>query len=507
MKKLFEKALKVESEIIKAELICEERELLDAIWEKFHSETGVQITPLEFYEKIKSELESRKWNIRDFKNSKNEAITNVFKKIVRQICKEQNLNLSNDSLSRILNEVCKYYSSECVLSAGLYPAEAFQNRDSYGIPDDLGDTNSCFRPGGCNEGSALWLVQEYEMFKRAYLVVFHYQSGPKEGFGRCWAYALPNAVYATNFYSRKFEIKEERFRYSIVRLIRKLFDLSENVRFATGKNAPLPIYLNGDGIVIYEPSHYESSYKVLDTMKHLMSRCLWCQDEVEIRSLTKHDEPIYYSPVERRVNGLIVCRHCVYELDDMIECEDCGRLINRNDARYIDGTGYICDECFEYDWFYCDECGEPHRRDHAILTPDNRILCEWCAFRVGAICAHCGQFYYFDKEEEDEVGIEEYKVCRGHWTTEMYLCDRCAKEHLRSYQCVCGEEVHYLDSDFRAEGRLRDMVRLGLCLECYCKRRREAFEGAFENRMHPSLFTFAVDPGERILREILSTEE
>jgi hypothetical protein len=190
----------------------------------------------------------------------------------------------------------------------------------------------------------------------------------------------------------------------------------------------------------------------------------------------------------------------------MIECEDCGRLINRNDARYIDGTGYICDECFEYDWFYCDECEEPHRREYAIVTPDGLWLCEYCAEKVGARCEVCGQFYYFDKEEDDEISIKEYKINRGSWDSDIYLCDQCAEKHLQNYQCECGQIVYYLNVDFMNSSKLRDMVRLGNCPKCYHRRMGEVFKDAFENRMHASLFTFSADPGERILREILMEE-
>jgi hypothetical protein len=505
--KEFSKALKVEAEVLKAELLSNERELCDSVWEQLIKETeklshGVEINPSEFFELITKEAHQRQWDLQFFRNYKNEPITNLFKKVIRQICKNEGVQLSNNALSRILNEVSRHYSSECILSAGLYPAEAFRKREEYGIPDDLGDTSSCFRPGGCNEGSALWLKEEYRNYQRAYLVVFHYQSGSKIGYGRCWAYVVPNAVYVTNFYSYRFEIKDDRFKKSIVRLIRRLFGLSENVKFsATGKNAPLPIYLNGDGIVIYEPSHYTHSEGVLDTIAHLKSRCLWCGDEVEINSLRKYDERIYYAPVEDRVNGLIVCSRCSYLLDDLVECRDCGALIYPEDSHYIEGVGYICDRCFENEWFYCDECEEPHRRDYGIVTPDGRWLCEYCASKIGAICAVCGEFHYFDDEENP---IQQYEINRGDWLTDIHLCNKCAGKHLHNYSCQCGREVNFLDVDFRKYYRLRDMVKLGLCLDCYCKRQRDAHDFAFENREHPSLFTFSLDPGERVLREILS---
>jgi len=502
---LFAKALRVEVEELRAELMLGTvRELTDAVWDKLHKETQILITPGEFYELIAKEAEERQWDLKFYRNKKNEPVQNLFKKVIKQICKSHSISLSNDALSRILNEVRRHYGEEAILSAGLYPAEAFRERSKYDIPSDLGDTNSCFRYGGCNEGNALWLIEEDKKYDRAKLVVFHYQSGSRVGYGRCWVYSIPGAIYATNFYSLKFEIKDDRFSKPIVRLIRRLFDLSENVKFATGKSAPLPIYLNGDGIVIYEPSQWESSAHVLDAMGQLKSKCLWCFEEVEIYELRKYDEPIYYSTVGERVNGLIVCRNCSYQLDDMVYCHDCGEVIHPSDAHYIEGVGYICDRCFDENWFYCDECEEPHHRDYSIVTPDGRWLCENCASKIGAICEICGQYYYFDDEE---CNIQEYTINRGHWLSDVHICSRCAEKYLYSYQChQCGRELHYTVMDFRNSERVRDMVRLEECLDCYCKRRRDAFDEAFENREHPSLFTYSIDPGERVLREILSME-
>jgi ribosomal protein S27AE len=490
---VFIKALKVVSEELQEELMWEHtKAFLESLWIEVKNELGkagdVVWNLKRFIERVEQEVESRKIDLRKFRNQKNEPITNMFKRIIKEVAKESNIQLSNDSLSKLLNYIRSQYSTAGILSAGLYPAEAFLKREYYSIPDDLGDTGSCFRAGGCNEGSALWLIKENKVYERAWFVVFHYKSGSREGYGRCWAYTMPNAVYATNFYSYRFEIKDEGFRYPIIRLIRKLFNLSENVKFATGRSAPLPIYLNGDSIIIYEPSHYESSYKVLDTMEHLMSRCLWCQDEVEIRNLTKHDNPIYYSPVGDRVNGLIVCSQCLYEIEDTVECEDCGSTVHRDDTRYIDGYGYVCDDCFEYGWFFCDECDEPHRRDYGVVTSDGRMLCDYCARRIGAFCDECGDFILFD---DDIKTIETYSILEGRWTITVQLCSQCADTHLRKYQCIkCGSTQMYLDRDYIRNATVRNMVRLDLCPECYSRRNREIFEFAFENTIQPTLFSF-----------------
>jgi hypothetical protein len=295
-----------------------------------------------------------------------------------------------------------------------------------------------------------------------------------------------HAIYATNFYSTHFEIKEERFKYPVVRLLRKLFNLSENIKFATGRSAPLPIYLNGDSIIIYEPSHYESSDNVLSQMEKVHSICLWCREEVDMFDLVKYEEPVYYSPVERRVQGLIVCKWCQTQLEDSVECYDCGELILRDDAVYIGCGDYVCQDCYEREWFHCDRCGEPIPRSYGVVTSDGRMLCDYCARQVGAFCDYCGEFVYFDD------GIEEYSVLEGRWTRRVYLCSHCAEKHLKRYQCQCqcGKKLLYLDRDYMRDATVRDIIRLELCPECYSRRNREIFEFAFENTIQPTLFRF-----------------
>jgi hypothetical protein len=499
----FFKALKVESVELKEELTWTYVEnFLNYVW---HEGIIKELQPSKwnfekFVDAIFAELENRNWDIRNFRNSKNEPITNIFKRLLKIIAKDENREMSNDSLSRILNLVRKQYTTAGQIISGLFPPIAFRERSSYGIPEDLGDTNSCFLSNGCNEGNVDWLLLEYEKFKRAYFVVFYYRQGTREGWGRCWAYRIEGGVFATNFYSRAFEIKEDSYKFVLVRLLRKLFDLSDNVKFAVGKTAPLPIYLNKDGIIIYEPTKYENSAEILDAIGHLESECLWCGEIENVKNLCRYDETVKYEG--RKIKGLIVCKYCESRLDDMKPCYECGEYDDREEMIYVENYGYVCQSCFEDYWFICEECEEVERRDHAIFTPDQRWLCEYCASRIGALCGVCGQYYYFDEYANDETSVKEYKIIKESWSVKVFLCSKCAQEHLKKYQCQCGQTVHYLDIDFMLSTKLREMVRLDFCLECYHKKRREMYENAFENREHPSLFA-VMEENERVLMQIL----
>ena len=501
----FAKALRVEVEVLRSELIVDVEELIERVWYKVISEIGEVIAIDEFRKMIEEELANRNWNIKFFKNEKNEPVTNIFKKLVRQIARERNKQLSNDSLSRVLNEVRKCYGDEGELSAGLYPAEAFMKRTKYEIPDDLGDLASCFRVGGCNEGSALWLWEEDMEYGRAKLVVFHYQSGSKVGVGRCWAFYLDGAVYVTNFYSKHFEIKDDRFKKPIVRLVRKLFGLSENVRYAVGKYSPLPIYLNGDGIVIYEPSQYRNSDEVLMVIGELESFCRWCSDYVQIKELIRYEYEKMYKG--RFVKGLIVCPSCERELARLELCRECGEYYDRDGMIYIESEdAYVCPDCFEDRWVYCDDCDRPIRRDDVYILPDGKVVCGNCIIQYGEWCEVCGEFHfrYFIEEYDDNSRIRLHRLINRRDEILRNICDRCAERYIREFHCsCCGSRVQYLLTEVMEDEIIREMVRLEMCPSCYYKRKNDLFEEAFIGKEYPSLFERLVDPEERILREIL----
>jgi hypothetical protein len=487
---LFSKALKFKEVEIKSELLVSEEELCDKVCEALQFEFGVSLCFEEFRMIVQREVEERKVSLRYFRNDKNEPITNMFKKIIRNFCRERNFNLNNDVLSRLLNLVRQQYGSDAVLSAGMFPARAFFERRRFGIPDDLGDTNSCFRKNGCNEGNAIWLDEiEDRVYDRAKLLVFYYQSGAGEGFGRCWFYKVtPGAVFLTNFYSTGFDIKAKWLTRYIIRVARLLAELPEGVKYSY-KSISLPIYLNRDGIIIYDPSQHNNSEDVIERARDLISQCLKCRKEIEVRYLTKYDDSCTYKGVD--VEGLIVCDYCYDRITDQEVCVGCREYYLREDMYFVDGEGFFCEECFNDNFFYCDRCDIITRVEQRIVTRDGEWLCESCAYEIGAVCDSCGEFFYYD---DDEVEIDEYDIVLEHWTKRIYLCDRCAKRDLKKYQCQqCGRTHYFLTSDFMINSRIRDMVRLELCLDCYSKKLREAYEFAFENKEHPSLFNNTID--------------
>lgn len=466
---MFEKALKTVEVKLEEKLVWEsERDFLEQLWIEIRNELGdVQWTREKFLDRVNQEVESRKIDLRKFRNEKNEPITNMFKKLIREIAKENNIQLSNDSLSKLINYIRNQYSSEGILSAGMYPAEAFFKRSKYGIPEDLGDDDSCFRPGCCNEGNALWLITEDEKFNRAKLIVFHYKSGNKEGVGRCWVYKVSDwAIFATNFYSSGFDIKAQWLKYPVVRVLRLLFDMSENVRFAY-KNICLPIYLNGNGLIIYEKDQYSSSEEVFELSRKIVSECMYCGKEFTVRELGKYDERVYYSPVGAGVKGIIVCEECRDELDGVAECAWCGERFDRDKMYYHDDRWW-CEDCFNERFVPCEYCGEYFCLEDIIVDRYENCLCQNCAAELRRQCVVCGKYDYPEE-------VHKYKVLTYGYIEEVYVCTECQKDFIKMKCEKCGYEFFYRESDYREDDKIREIVRAGLCPECYRNRLLESY--------------------------------
>jgi hypothetical protein len=359
-----------------------------------------------------------------------------------------------------------------VLYGGLFPVEAFINRRAYNLPYDLGDENSCFRSGGCNEGSVHWLCMEDEEYGRAKFVVFHYKDkmGNKEGVGRCWVYQMSSyAIFATNFYSKHFDIKAGHFKYPVVRLLRKLFELSEETRFTFGKNINLPIYLNGDGLIIYEKEHYSQSDEVIETARKIESKCMICKKVTTIDRLFRLEKEMLYE--DKDIRGLIVCSECLNFYEGAEMCAGCGEYYHRDELLYHEND-YWCEDCFDERFSQCYICEEYYWKDEMIVDREGNWLCLDCANTHRRACIVCGEWFY--PEEVTKYTNPEIKA--------IHVCDNCEAE-LEKMRCEdCGKEFYYVLWDYKWNSRLRELVRLDLCYECYKKRLEEMWDQTFRNR-------------------------
>jgi hypothetical protein len=470
---MLERALKVEREVLREEFVfdIDEGSFLVKVFEKARQELGFDERLFRvFLDRVREEFSRKGWVYYKFRNGKGETILNAFKKVIYELSRAEGVGVSNDAISRILNYVRSFYAFDGELWAGLYMAEAFWFRKKWGIDRDLGDGNSCFCFGGCNEGNVDWLINEGRVYSRVYFVVFYYSHGKKEGWGRCWVYKLDGILYATNFYSSGFEIKSLGMREAVKRLLLRLFDMyvDGDVVVEENVNGVLRIYENGDGILFFNGRKYKDKNEVLEYVLRQETVCVYCGRRVMMKEMKKYEDGVLYK--NREVMGLIVCSSCFEELQPKKRCEECGGAFSVGDLYYVRDYGYVCFNCLRKGWKFCDACGEAVREEEAVYTRDGVVFCQECADEYGAFCFCCEEFYYFDKEENDGVEIGKYKVNVGCSVYELYFCDKCAERYLASYECVdCGRVVqvyygHYVGSDL-----MRVLVSSCKCYECYVK--------------------------------------
>ena len=105
------------------------------------------------------------------------------------------------------------------------------------------------------------------------------------------------------------------------------------------------------------------------------------------------------------------CRECV-------EYCECCQEYHRGESTYVNGYGYVCEDCRNEHFYYCDECGEWVRGDDAYWVEcEERYVCEDCINSYYTRCEDCGEY----ERSED---MYEYR--------DMMLCESCYEERKES---------------------------------------------------------------------------
>ena len=111
--------------------------------------------------------------------------------------------------------------------------------------------------------------------------------------------------------------------------------------------------------------------------------------------------------------GIMCCEDC----DDSTYCVHCGRHIANGETRYeLPNGGFICQHCYDYDYFTCDECGEVHNNLDRYTDFNSTVeLCPDCADRILYTCESCGETFV-----EGDVVYDLEDHC--------WYCDECHEE-------------------------------------------------------------------------------
>lgn len=120
-------------------------------------------------------------------------------------------------------------------------------------------------------------------------------------------------------------------------------------------------------------------------------------------------------------------------------CRDCGCVIDQdNEVIEIDNE-YLCQNCFEENYFECDSCGRIEHIDYEYTTHNGYPICESCYYDYYFTCNDCGEIYHND--DSHYIENEDYCVCY-HCIDNYHYCDNCdtyfsGDYHYENDYCYC----------------------------------------------------------------------
>ena len=164
-----------------------------------------------------------------------------------------------------------------------------------------------------------------------------------------------------------------------------------------------------------------------------------------VRDAKKHRSPYYGHPsngysvwhpdIQLKANGLKLNENedALYDEDEYVECYDCGSVVDKDRATYIDSEYYyVCEDCLG-DYAYCEECERWHKADDLVKVYTRmydreshyKLVCEDCAENMGAHkCEDCGE--WFDEDLVHEAPDGTY-YCDDHFHDYCTYCSRCGE--------------------------------------------------------------------------------
>jgi len=118
---------------------------------------------------------------------------------------------------------------------------------------------------------------------------------------------------------------------------------------------------------------------------------------------------------------------------EIVICKDCGKKIEGEKVE-IDGE-YVCEECFEENYFYCEDCGCIEEKDNGYwIDSCEKLVCQKCLDSNYFRCEDCNEYFSYD---------DSYYYIHGE-SDNYYVCDDCYYRGCYSYCDGCG---NYFESD------------------------------------------------------------
>ena len=103
-----------------------------------------------------------------------------------------------------------------------------------------------------------------------------------------------------------------------------------------------------------------------------------------------HGEWEYGDDYHTTASGDCVCQRAI-DNEEYVYCEECGELVAAYAAQYIDGEGWVCDDCLaDRDGYaICQVCHRPYPETD-LVDIDDKHVCPQCMGLKAVTCQSCG---------------------------------------------------------------------------------------------------------------------
>ena len=334
-------------------------------------------------------------------------VTGQIKKILSKHIEKNSLNEICPALFKALSELYApdatlkaYWGDKELLGTGVYERHT-----------------TCFSEDGCNHSSKVFIAK----YRRVKCLVL--EDTEKGTLSRCLVYFKGGRqIWLTNFYYKNLAENPRVF----IEALRRLLKLKAVSWKSDDYSDSLPVYQNGDGIIVYDHRSFDYPYDRIFPCPHCGRRT---------------PERFFYHEEASHTHYLGCSEECgdTRQSDPYAQCHRCDEdIMAEEDAHYSDITGYYyCETCFEELFAVCSKCGCLGNKSEMPISFSND---DWYCTDCAGVCCECGDAILWE-----DLG----KTRSGH-----SICIAC------SFQCeVCDRT--YSTGDRHEDG--------DICKDCYTK--------------------------------------
>jgi hypothetical protein len=167
------------------------------------------------------------------------------------------------------------------------------------------------------------------------------------------------------------------------------------------------------------------------------------------------DEPVD-EEIFRHVDGglftLISENRTLEEFErEFVTCSLCGRVSEFEDDFFEVNGEFVCDSCFDENFFTCDSCREIHSKEEMnVVETTDELVCNLCFTEYYSECYICNEIVSKGDIEDAKVDGDRVGVCKSCAESEGYEeCEECGVLHSKDELHVDEYDTPFCDKCLR----------------------------------------------------------